>query len=196
MPWSFEAKKIKSDKIQLEPLEWVSVNEICQSLIPDPMGWYSVMFGLNTTEAYEKEVASSVKYRQQKYGMGFVIRDLMSSEIAGITFFLRVDEENRSVEIGTTNISPKYRRTYINTASKFALLKLAFETYGCVRVSFRVDEENLISRKAVERIGAVYGGLLRHERILPDGRIRNYCFYSIIDSEWPLIKRRLLSSLY
>lgn len=196
MSWDFETKKIISEKIQLEPLEEISINEICQSLIPDPKGWYSIMFGLNTPEAYEKEIKDSIEYRKKKYGMGFAIRDLSSSEIAGITFFLRMDEENRSLEIGTTNISPKYRRTYINTAAKFALLKLAFETYGCIRVSFRVDEENVISRTAVERIGAKYGGTLRYERILPDGRIRNYCFYSIIDIEWPAIKQQLLSILH
>ena len=106
-----------------------------------------------------------------------------------------MDDENRSLEIGTTNIAPRFRKTYVNTAAKYLMLQEAFENMKCIRVSFRVDEENHVSRKAIERLGASYGGLLRYERILPDGRIRNYGFYSIVDSEWPKIKARLACKL-
>lgn len=195
MSWDFNPQILKGKWVQLEPMNEHLYSEVCQSMIPDPTGWYSVMFGLNTPEAYRDEFSSSDTYRENKTGIGFVIRDLKSSEVAGISFFLRMDSENRTLEIGTTNIAPRFRKTYVNTATKLILLENAFEKLKCIRVSFRVDEENLISKKAIERIGATYGGILRHERILPDGRIRDYLFYSIIYSEWPQIKARLISLL-
>ena len=123
-------------------------------MIPDPHGWYTVMFGLNTPEAYRKEFSDAEAFAKARYGMGFAIRDAKSREIAGITFFLKMDNENRHLEIGTTNIAPKFRRSHVNTASKMLLLNNAFEQLECIRVSFRVDEENLISKKAIERLGA------------------------------------------
>lgn len=195
MPWDFSSKILSGNIVQLEPMNEELLPEVCRGMIPDPDGWYAIMFGLNTPEAYLKEFQDSKKYRADHYGMGFVIRDLATAQVAGISSFLKIDQENRSLEIGTTNIAPRFRRTYINTATKLLMLTEAFEKLNCIRVSFRVDEENKISRDAVERLGAKYGGLLRYERILPDGRIRNYCFYSIIDKEWPDIKNQLQNLL-
>lgn len=195
MPWDFAHKFIEGKYVRLEPLEFKLFDEVCEAMIPDPDGWYALMFGLNTPEAYRKEFRDAEAYLKDKIGMGFAIRDLSSMAIAGISFFLKMDEQNRHLEIGTTNIAHSFRRTHVNTATKLLMLEEAFEKLQCIRVSFRVDEENLVSRKAVERIGAKHGGLLRNERILPDGRIRNYWFYSIIDSEWPAVKTRLVGLL-
>jgi RimJ/RimL family protein N-acetyltransferase len=54
----------------------------------------------------------------------------------------------------------------------------------CVRVQFTTDELNEKSRTAILRIGAKQEGIVRHERIMPDGRKRNSVRFSIIDSEW------------
>jgi RimJ/RimL family protein N-acetyltransferase len=60
-----------------------------------------------------------------------------------------------------------------------------------VRVQFTTDELNEKSRAAILRIGAKQEGIVRHERIMPDGRKRNSVRFSIIDSEWPEIKALL-----
>jgi len=58
----------------------------------------------------------------------------------------------------------------------------------CVRVQFTTDELNEKSRAAILRIGAKQEGIVRHERIMPDGRKRNSVRFSLIDSEWPEVK--------
>lgn len=184
-------RMIRGDRVSLEPLEMRIFEETCRAMIPDPDGWYSKMFGLNTPAAYKKEFEDAEAFSRNHSGMGFAIRDLETNEIAGISFYLKMDGENRSLEIGTTNIAPRFRRTHVNTAAKFLMLQDAFENLKCVRVAFRVDEENKISQSAVERLGAKCGGVLRNERILPDGRVRNYRFYTIIDTEWPAVKANL-----
>jgi RimJ/RimL family protein N-acetyltransferase len=67
----------------------------------------------------------------------------------------------------------------------------AFEQLDCVRVQFTTDERNERSRNAILRIGATQEGIIRNERIMPDGRKRTSLRFSIIDDEWPAVKRRL-----
>jgi len=136
MVWNFDSRTISNSKIQIETLEKRHFGEVCDAMIPDPDGWYSIMFGLNSPTAYQKEFDDADDYRKKKYGMGFAIRDIASSQICGISFFLKMDEENRSLEIGTTNIAPRFRRTYANTATKLLMLEYAFENLHCIRSLF------------------------------------------------------------
>ncbi|GAC1324363.1 MAG: hypothetical protein NVS3B11_10370 [Collimonas sp.] len=46
-------------------------------------------------------------------------------------------------------------------------------------------------RCATLRIGAKQEGIVRHERIMRDGRKRNSVRFRIIDSEWPEVKAML-----
>jgi RimJ/RimL family protein N-acetyltransferase len=71
------------------------------------------------------------------------------------------------------------------------LLTHAFEKLGCIRVQLKTDLRNLRSQNAIERIGAKREGILRNHMILPDGRYRDSVFFSIVDSEWPEVKKRL-----
>lgn len=64
-----------------------------------------------------------------------------------------------------------------------------------MRVQFTTDELNEKSRAAILRLGAVQEGIVRHERIMPDGRKRNSVRFSIIDSEWPQVKASLQAKL-
>jgi RimJ/RimL family protein N-acetyltransferase len=66
---------------------------------------------------------------------------------------------------------------------------------SAVRVQFTTDELNERSRAAILRIGAKQEGIVRHERIMPDGRKRNSVRFSIIDSEWPDVKAMLLQKM-
>lgn len=75
------------------------------------------------------------------------------------------------------------------------LLTYAFEVLDCVRVQFTTDELNEKSRAAILRLGAVQEGIVRHERIMPDGRKRNSVRFSIIDSEWSQVKANLQAKL-
>ncbi len=71
------------------------------------------------------------------------------------------------------------------------MLRHAFETLECVRVQFTTDELNTKSRNAILRLGAKQEGVVRNERIMPDGRKRNSVRFSIIDSEWPEVRSSL-----
>jgi RimJ/RimL family protein N-acetyltransferase len=121
----------------------------------------------------------------------FVIARLDSGRIVGSTRFWKIDRLNRKLEIGHTWLSASVQRTGVNTEAKYLLLTHAFEVLGALRVQFTTDVLNERSRAAILRLGAVQEGIIRNERIMPDGRIRDSVRFSIIASEWPQVKAGL-----
>lgn len=99
------------------------------------------------------------------------------------------------MEIGHTWLAASVQRTGVNTEAKWLLLTHAFETMHAVRVQLTTDELNAKSRAAILRLGAVQEGIVRHERIMPDGRKRNSVRFSIIDTEWQAVKAGLEKKL-
>ena len=83
------------------------------------------------------------------------------------------------------------QRTAINTECKLLLLTHAFEALGCIAVEFRTHWFNHASRAAIARLGAKQDGVLRNHHLLPDGTKRDTVVFSIIDCEWPAVKRHL-----
>ena len=75
------------------------------------------------------------------------------------------------------------------------MLTHAFEVMNAVRVQFTTDELNGRSQAAILGIGAKQEGIVRYERIMPDGRRRNSVRFSIIDTEWPDVKAALQRKL-
>ena len=123
--------------------------------------------------------------------MPFVVIDRSTGRPCGSTRFWKIDRPNRKLEIGHSWLSRSSQRSGINTEAKYLLLTHAFEAMACVRVQFTTDERNAASRAAILRIGARQEGIVRHERIMPDGRKRNSVRFSIIDPEWPEVKALL-----
>ncbi|PJI50683.1 MAG: GNAT family N-acetyltransferase [Pseudomonas sp.] len=148
--------------------------------------------GPDTVEGY---IAKAAKGFEEGSVLPFAILDRRSGRIVGSTRFWKVDRANRKLEIGHTWLALSAQRTSINSEAKLLLLTYAFEELDCVRVQFTTDELNEKSRAAILRLGAVQEGIVRHERIMPDGRKRNSVRFSIIDSEWPEVKARLLERL-
>ena len=112
-----------------------------------------------------------------------------SGEIVGSTRFMNIDPTNRHVEIGSTWIVPAWQRTAVNTEAKYLMLRHAFESWKCLRVELKTDALNQQSRKAILRLGAKEEGRFRKHVITWSGRVRDSVYFSIIDTEWPEIKR-------
>jgi len=144
-----------------------------------------------STETVGEYLRSALEGQAAGTVMPFAIETLSPKRVIGSTRFYKIDRKNRKLEIGHTWISASWQRTCVNTEAKLLLLRYAFEQLGCVRVQFQTDEINEKSRRAILRLGAKQEGILRNERIMPDGRIRNSVRFSIIDVEWPEVRRFL-----
>src|SRR6266849_7453755 len=66
-----------------------------------------------------------------------------------------------AAEIGYTWLAERAQRTPVNTEAKLLMLQHAFETWRCFRVTLKTDERNERSRRAIERLGAHFDGVLR-----------------------------------
>ncbi len=115
--------------------------------------------------------------------------------IIGSTAYLSISAKYRRAEIGSTWYSPDLWGTAVNPECKFLLLKRAFEDWGAVRVELGTDSNNAHSQRAILRLGAKFEGKLRNYGIRPDGTVRDAMLYSIINSEWPEVKSKLLARL-
>ncbi|MFM9840446.1 MAG: GNAT family N-acetyltransferase [Cyclobacteriaceae bacterium] len=135
---------------------------------------------------------SALLEREKGKQFPFVIFHKVDKKIIGSTRFLDIDQQHRKLEIGTTWLHPDYWATEVNLECKLLLLTHCFENLSAVRVQLKTDENNLRSRKAIEKIGGHFEGILRNEMIRDNNTNRNSAFYSIIDSEWSEKKNGLM----
>jgi RimJ/RimL family protein N-acetyltransferase len=154
--------------------------------------WNFMLYGrMDSEEDMRDWVLDILSRAETGTDLPFVAIHLASGRVAGATRYLNIMPKDRGLEIGGTWYGLEFQRTSVNTECKYLLLRHAFETLGCIRVQLKTDLQNERSQKAIERIGAVKEGVLRNHMILPDGRYRHSVFYSILDTEWPDVKKRL-----
>ena len=154
--------------------------------------WFTSVPTPDEAEAY---VHAALRMREEAGAMPFAVVDNGSGDVVGTTRYFNVDEANRRLEIGFTWYARRVQRTALNTECKFLLLTHAFEALGTIAVEFRTHWHNHASRRAIERLGAKQDGVLRNHMRLPDGTLRDTVVFSILDSEWPTVKRALLHKL-
>ncbi|WP_294737539.1 GNAT family protein [uncultured Pseudomonas sp.] len=180
--------------VELRPLQREHSAALVQAAA-DGQLWNLKVTNVPGPDTVEKYVDIALAGREAGTMMPFVIVRRDTGEVVGSTRFWKVDRVNRKLEIGHTFISQSVQKSGVNTEAKLLLLTHAFEVMDCVRVQFTTDELNEKSRAAILRLGAVQEGIVRHERIMPDGRKRNSVRFSIIDPEWPQVKAGLLAKL-
>jgi len=120
----------------------------------------------------------------------FVVRLQQTRRLVGFTRLKNLSRQNRNAEVGSW-FAPEAWGRGANTESKLLLLEYAFERLHCIRVEFQTDSRNIRSRNALAAIGAIEEGILRSRRITREGSRRDSVFFSILDNEWPLVKRHL-----
>ncbi|MQR02436.1 GNAT family N-acetyltransferase [Glaciimonas soli] len=148
-----------------------------------------------SSETIDRYIGTALDGQSAGTVMPFVIVIRETSQVVGSTRFWKIDRQNRKLEIGGTWLSAAWQGTYVNTGAKLLMLRYAFEALNCVRVQLTTDETNQKSRNAILRLGAKQEGIVRNERIMPDGRKRNSVRFSIIDDEWPDVRRNLEEKL-
>jgi N-acetyltransferase len=97
-----------------------------------------------------------------------------------------------AVEIGWTWLAASAQRTYVNSEAKLLMLTHAFEAWRVRRVTFKTDARNARSRANIERVGARLDGIWRAHMPAADGGIRDSAFFSMLASEWPAARERLV----
>jgi Acetyltransferases, including N-acetylases of ribosomal proteins len=180
--------------VELRPLQQEHAQALLEAAA-DGQLWNMKLTVVPGPETVGSYIASALDGRAAGTVMPFVIVRRDTGAIVGSTRFWKIDQVNRKLEIGHTWLGESVQRSGVNTEAKYLLLSHAFEVMHCVRVQFTTDELNEKSRAAILRIGAKQEGIVRHERIMPDGRKRNSLRFSIIDEEWAEVKAMLEGKL-
>lgn len=157
--------------------------------------WTYMSVIIRTPQDAESFIASALAGQEEGRELPFAIIDRKTDRLIGSTRFLNISRKDRNLEIGFTWLTPSVWRTAVNTECKWLLLRHCFEDLGCIRVQIKTDLRNTNSQRAIERIGGVREGVLRNERIVRDGYVRDAVYYSIIDREWEDVNRRLQAIL-
>ncbi len=182
---------LTASHIRLEPLEErhapdlfaVGRDEDLWQHMPRP-----AFASLDDVEAWIDQATSE---REEGLGLPFATVLQETGRAIGSTRYLDIRVRDRALEIGWTWLAREQMRTAANTECKLLLLQHAFEGLGAVRVQLKTDGRNLRSQAAIERIGAVKEGVLRKSYRVQHGFYRDSVYYSILDTEWPDVRKRL-----
>jgi RimJ/RimL family protein N-acetyltransferase len=154
--------------------------------------WYT---SVPSPEGMAAEIERRIALQQAGSMLPWAVRWRATGKVVGMTTYMNIDAKYRHVEIGSTWYAQSAQRTALNTECKLMLLTHAFESLACIAVEFRTAFFNYRSRRAIERLGAKQDGILRSQRLYPDGSLRDTVVFSIIAAEWPAVKRHLRSRL-
>ena len=115
------------------------------------------------------------------------IIDLKTGKAVGVASFLRITPEPGVIEVGHINFSPKLQKTPIATEAMFLMMQRVFDELGYRRYEWKCDALNAGSCNAAVRLGFVFEGIFR-QATMYKSRNRDTAWYSILDSEWEVIK--------
>lgn len=116
------------------------------------------------------------------------IIDRATGKAVGVATLMRVDPANGVIETGHLNYSPLLQKKPAATEAMFLLMRRVFDELDYRRYEWKCDSLNAPSRAAAERLGFIYEGLFRQASVYK-GRNRDTAWFSMIDSEWPALKR-------
>ena len=185
---------LEGEHARLEPLSLDHLDDLARVAFDEEIWRWTSERALSPDElrAY---VARALDAARTGLVLPFATVSRAAGRAIGSTRFANFDAANRRVEIGWTWLGRDWQRTAINTEAKYLMFTHAFEKLGCVRVELRTDVLNERSRAAIRRIGASEEGVLRKHAITSAGRVRDDVYFSILDEEWPVVKRRLEARL-
>lgn len=191
-----ETVTLTGHHVRLEPLAEGHAEGLF-AVVGPPNRWkYMPRPGFADVEEVRAWISETLESASRGVCLPFAVMDLQGDVVAGTTRYLDLRVDNDALEIGWTWLGEQYFETNFNTESKFLLLKHAFDDLGAVRVQMKIDARNKRSRKAIERSGALFEGILRSHLRRHDGRLRDTAYFSIISDEWPAVRQRLEERLH
>ena len=140
-------------------------------------------------ENLEELIVALKKMIERKDRFYYAIIDKVTGKALGTFSLMRIDQANRTIEVGAVTFSPALKQTRMGTEAHYLLARYVFEELNYRRYEWKCDALNLPSRKAAERLGFVYEGTFR-QAVIYKGCTRDTDWLSMIDKDWPKVKAR------
>ena len=145
---------ISGQLIELRPLRPEDWNEL-YAVASDPLIWEQHP----ANDRYKSEVFGRFFDEALACGGAFAVMDRQTGKIIGSSRFDYYDEQNDEIEIGWTFLARGYWGGVYNGELKRLMLDHAFKFVSSV--VFLIGPNNWRSRRAIEKIGAIYDGTRR-----------------------------------
>jgi RimJ/RimL family protein N-acetyltransferase len=180
--------------VRLEPLSRRHKSQLAMVAL-DPELWRFTPTQIHSLDDLDAYIETALSWQEAGTAIPFATVDRSTGRAVGSTRFGNIDTQNRRAEIGWTWLGRDFQRKAFNTEAKLLMFTHAFERMDCIRVELRTDALNMKSRNAIARLGAREEGILRHHMILPNGRLIDWVYYSILRDEWPSVRAGLEQKL-
>ena len=118
----------------------------------------------------------------------FTIIDNQTNKAVGLASYLRIAPQMGVIEVGHIHFAAAMQKTAVATEAMYLMMHYVFDELGYRRYEWKCDALNVPSRKAAQRLGFQFEGIFR-QALMYKGRNRDTAWFSIIDSEWPKLKR-------
>jgi RimJ/RimL family protein N-acetyltransferase len=139
----------------------------------------------------------------------FAIIERASGRVVGSTRFLniehwtwppehplrRIAQTPDVVEIGDSWLAASALGGGTHLEVSLMQLTHAFETWRVRRVALRCDARNERARRAIEKLGVRFDGVLRAACIASDGAVQDVASYTVLDLEWRAVKSGLVRTI-
>ncbi|AEV88056.1 acetyltransferase [Actinoplanes sp. SE50] len=181
--------------VRLEPLSPAHAAGLFEALDDEEVWRHIPQQRASSVADMAEDVAEVIRGQWRGDRAGWAQVDPVTGVVMGMTTYHDVDPDRRSVGIGHTMLGRRWWRTGVNTEAKLLLLERAFDVLGAAKVFWYTDIRNERSQQAIARLGAGRDGLLRRQRLRPDGTWRDTVVFAMTADEWPAAARRLRDRL-
>jgi len=189
MEFRLSPSVLRGPHIQLEPYEAQLKEEVRHALNCDAEAW-NLFARCGQGEHFETWWQTLTAAVADGHWVAYAIRDLGRGDIVGTSSFLNIKPDRNCAEIGATFLHPSVRAGYVNPEAKLLMLEHAF-AQGARRIELLTDLRNERSQAAIAKLGATREGVMRRDRQIWTGHIRDSVLFSITDLDWPDVRRRL-----
>jgi len=189
LPRITEPVTLTGQHVRLEPLRSEHASALAEAARDGELWqlWYTA---IPSPEAMAAEIERRLGLLATHAMLPFAVLDAAGQPV-GMTTYMNIDNVHQRVEIGSTWYAASVQRTPLNTEAKRLLLGHAFDHLQCIAVEFRTHRFNQQSRRAIERLGAQFDGMLRNHQRASNGTLRDTAVYSITADEWPTVRAHL-----
>jgi RimJ/RimL family protein N-acetyltransferase len=189
--WRLPDKFVMEGKYcRLEPLDAVHLEQLYEVLtVEDSSKRYRYLF---TVPPIEKEAYITYMNNlitREDY-IPYVVIDKSTNRVEGLQNFMSINPTYGTVEIGGILWGPKISRTRITTEAFYLFTCHIFDDLHYRRYEWKCNNDNIPSKNAALRFGFQFEGIFR-QHLIQQGWNRDTTYFSMLDKEWPNVKRSL-----
>ncbi len=175
--------ELDGDRIKLRRLKLSDAKDIYENIKDEEV----IRWLLRIPHPYRLEDAikfiRGTHYRIRKgkgYAFGILLKE--TDRVIGVVDIFNVDWESRNADIGYW-LGKKYWNKGLMSEAIRLILRFAFEELKLHKISATIFEDNVASRRVLEKVGFKLEGKRREAR-LKFGKWHNELLYGILESEY------------